>query len=131
MNWQNFAESYEEIIHQTASKLKPNSFVCWNVGNARDPTSRMYVNQQDLTKSCFEDVGFFLQNELVLIHPILSLAFRTNSMFLPKRTVPKQHEYVLVFYNGSHKDIPPIDPQVVDIPQPELIDPQQDQNLAE
>ena len=91
----------------------------------------MYVNQQDLTKSCFEDVGFFLQNELVLIHPILSLAFRTNSMFLPKRTVPKQHEYVLVFYNGSHKDIPPIDPQIVEIPQPELIDPQQEQNLVE
>lgn len=119
MSWPQFVDNYREIIHQTANKLKANSFVAWNVGNARDPKTRMYVNQQDLTKTCFEECGFYLQNELVLIHPILSLAFRANSMFLPKRTVPKQHEYVLIFYNGTHNDIPAIDPQKVLIPEAE------------
>jgi len=118
MNWSEFKKVYREIIHASCdlmNKKKP-SFVAWNVGNARDPQSRMYVNQQDITKQYFYDKGFQLQNEFVLIHPAYSLPFRLNNMFLPKRTVPKQHEYVLVFYNGTHKDIPKIDPMVVDIP---------------
>jgi DNA modification methylase len=116
MTWNGFCEAYREIIHQTADIMKDNRFICWNVGNARDPKTKMFVNQQDKTKEYFAEKGFYLQNELVLIHPIYSLIFRTNLMFQGKRTIPKQHEYVLVFYNGTHDSIPKIDGRVVDIP---------------
>lgn len=116
MTWPQFQESYNKIIIQACELLKPNAFVAWNVGNARDPSTKFYVNQPDFTTHCFEQSGFHLQNEFAVIHPTYSLAFRVGGMFPSRRTVPRQHEYVLVFYNGKHQDIPPIDPQVVDIP---------------
>lgn len=117
MTWEQFSNVYTEIISKSAKKLKENSFVCWNVGNARDRKHGFYVNQNDLTKTAFEKEGFRLHNELIVVHSSYSLAFRVNNMFIPKRVVPKQHEFLLVFYNGDRDSITRVDPQIVNIPE--------------
>lgn len=119
LTYSDFKQRYTHIITSLAKHMKENTFIAWNVGNARDNSNEgdgFYMNQPDLTAQAFKEAGFKLYNELILVHPIYTLPFRLNGMFLPKRTIPRQHEFIQVFYNGSKKSIPRINPKIVEIP---------------
>ena len=103
MDYQSFKIFYREIITKAVSRLKPDSFACFVVGDFRDKKG-FYRNFVSETISAFESSGAFLYNEAVLITSVGSTAMRVTRQFLAGRKLAKTHQNILVFCKGSwHK----------------------------
>lgn len=110
MDYAKFCTLYRSIITKAMSKLKPNRFACFVVGDirAKDGSYRNFVSETiDCFTKCLDDNGkpVMLYNDIVLINVVGSLAIRVGRQFEGYRKVGKMHQNVLVFYKGDPKKI--------------------------
>jgi hypothetical protein len=110
--WDEFCNSYCEIIVRTCSLLKNDRFACFVVGDVRDKQGNLRALSA-LTVNCFEKAGLKLYNEIIMATAIGSLHLRVNRQFNNSRKIGRAHQSVLVFVKGDPKKaidaLPPFD----------------------
>lgn len=116
MTYQNFEDSYQNILTKSVEMLKPNRFAAINMSNVRDKRTGYLIDLVGLTHNIMASNGMQLYNEFVIVHPIFTLQFRAGRSFMNRRTVGKQHEFMLVYYKGSPSEIEKIQPKHIEIP---------------
>ena len=103
-----FQKAYEKIIKNCCKALKNNCFIAWNVGEVRDKKTGYLRNFVMDTINYFTKHGVKMYNDIILIHPSITLYVRAGHFFPKSRKLGRQHEYVLIFYKGNTKEIKPI-----------------------
>ena len=98
--YNDFIESYREIIAKACSLLKPDSFACFVVGDVRDKKGNYYNFVGD-TIQAFIDAGLTYYNEAILVTPVGTLPLRAGRTFAATRKLGKTHQNVLVFLKGD------------------------------
>lgn len=100
MDYDDFLETYREIIKKTCACLKDNSFAVFVVGDVRDKKGayRRFVSD---TQQAFVDSGLVLYNDMILLEQCGTAAIRAPRMMNSSRKVVKTHQNVLVFYKGD------------------------------
>lgn len=97
-----FVTAYRDIIAKAVSKLKPDRFACFVVGDFRD-SKGYYRNFVSDTIAAFEDAGARLYNEAILVTAAGSLPIRVGRSFSATRKLGKTHQNVLVFLKGDSR----------------------------
>jgi 16S rRNA G966 N2-methylase RsmD len=100
MDWASFKKAYIEIIKRCCSKLKPNRFAIFVVGDIRDKEG-YYRNFVDLTKYAFYQGDCQTWNEVILLNQLTSAGMRSATPFNANRKLTKVHQNVLIFYKGD------------------------------
>ena len=109
MTADNFSWAYTQIIRLSLQRLKHQRFACFVVSDVRDAEG-FYRSLRSETVQAMEFTGAGFYNEIILINPVTTLAFRTSSVFPRSRKVGRCHQYILIFYKGDPKQIPALDP---------------------
>lgn len=102
MGYQDFIKAYREIIRLSVSRLRPNRFACFVVGDVRDSRGNYYNFVGD-TIGAFLDAGCRYYNEAVLVTMLGNLQIRVVKIFESGRKLGKAHQNVLVFVKGDSK----------------------------
>lgn len=102
MRWDGFRTAYRKIIAGAVSRLRPDSFAAFVVGDFRDARGR-YHNLPGETVKAFQDAGADLYNEVVLVTPVVSASMRVGRQFDNSRKMARTHQTVLVFVKGDPK----------------------------
>ena len=100
--YEEFRNSYFEIIKKACSRLKKNSFACFVVGDVRDKKGNYYNFVGD-TVQAFQAAGLSYYNEAILVTPVGTLPIRAGRTFASTRKLGKTHQNVLVFVKGDGK----------------------------
>lgn len=100
MGWGEFMAAYQVIINKSMQILKNDAFACFVVSDFRDKRG-FYRNFVSKTIEAFEVAGARLYNDIVLITPVGSAAYRASRQFNGGRKVIKTHQNVLIFCKGS------------------------------
>ena len=100
--YEQFRDSYFDIIKKTCSRLKNNSFACFVVGEVRDKKGNYYNFIGD-TVQAFQAAGLHFYNEAILVTPVGTLPIRAGRTFASTRKLGKTHQNVLVFVKGDGK----------------------------
>lgn len=104
MSYDKFLSFYRDIIAKSVSKLKPNRFACFVVGEVREKKGGgFYRNFVPDTIRAFEDAGLRFYNEIILVTAVGSLPIRAGRAFAAARKIGKTHQNVLVFCKGDPK----------------------------
>lgn len=103
MEWPEFRAAYRDIIAKSCSRLKPDRFACFVVGDFRDRKGH-YRNFVSETITAFLDAGLALYNEAILITSVGSAAMRVTKQFSSGRKLCKTHQNVLVFVKGDWRN---------------------------
>jgi DNA modification methylase len=98
--YNDFVESYRQIIAKACTLLKPDSFACFVVGDVRDKKGNYYNFVGD-TIQAFIDAGLTYYNEAILVTPVGTLPLRAGRTFAATRKLGKTHQNVLVFLKGD------------------------------
>lgn len=99
-----FLQGYQQAIALALTRLRPDRFACFVVGDIRDKAG-FYRNFVADTVRAFEEQGAHLYNDAVLVTAIGSLSLRVSKQFQASRKLGKTHQNVLVFYKGDPKAI--------------------------
>lgn len=102
MKYPDFREAYFDIIAKTCSRLKPDRFACFVVGDVRDKRGNYYNFVGD-TVEAFRAAGLHFYNEAILVTSAGSLPIRAGKQFVASRKLGKTHQNVLVFVKGDGK----------------------------
>lgn len=102
MNYEDFIETYKDIIKKTCRLLKNDSFACFVVGEIRDKKGN-YHNFVGDTIKAFIDSGLNFYNEAILVTAIGSLPLRAGKAMKTSRKLGKTHQNILVFVKGDGK----------------------------
>lgn len=102
MSWEQFSDAYMRIIEQAVSRLKPDRFACYVVGDFRDSRG-CYRNFSGMTIQCFELAGARFYNEAILATPTGSAPVRAPGYFNASRKLVRIHQNVLIFCKGDPK----------------------------
>lgn len=100
--YEEFLESYREIIKNSCALLKENRFACFVVVEVRDKKGHYYDFVGDTVKA-FTDAGLHYYNEMILVTAVGSLPLRAGKTFSASRKIGKTHQNVLVFLKGDAK----------------------------
>jgi 1-aminocyclopropane-1-carboxylate deaminase/D-cysteine desulfhydrase-like pyridoxal-dependent ACC family enzyme len=103
-SYQEFVDTYREIIAASCRHLKDNRFAVFVVGEIRDGRGGMCNFVGDTVKA-FLDAGLVLYNEAILINPAGSGPMRANNQFAAPRKLVKSHQNVFVFWKGDPRDV--------------------------
>jgi len=96
MQYGDFINAYNEIIHKAISKLKKGGYACFVVGDIRDKKG-FYRDFISHTKQAFISAGALLYNEAILLQPLGTAMLRAGKIFEAGRKLTKVHENVLIF----------------------------------
>lgn len=105
MEYHTFIAAYKRIILKCYSKMKPNAFACFVVGDFRDKKTGHYRGFVADTINAFRDVGLPLYNDAVLITNVGACRFTTDKSFTTSRKLGKTHQNVLVFVKGDPRKV--------------------------
>ena len=100
LGYEEFLDAYQEIIAKACSRLKPDRFAVWVIGEVRDKKGKYYGFVQDTIRA-FQAAGMDYYNEVILVTPIGSNAIRAGRMFEASRKLVKGHQNALVFTNSD------------------------------
>lgn len=101
-SYEKFMEWYEDIFAKTVAKLKKNRFLVVKVSEVRDPKTGFYVNFVPDNVYMFERLGLRFYDELILVNRGGSLPLRAGKHFDAYRKIGRQHQNILVFWNGDN-----------------------------
>lgn len=104
MEYDQFKETYRQIIARSVAMLKENRFACFVVGDVRSPNGT-YRNFVSDTIQAFKDAGMELYNEMVIINAAGTLPYRVGRQFEGSRKIGKMHQNALVFWKGDPDQI--------------------------
>ena len=96
MNYENFMESYEEIIKKSCKLLKSGGYACFVVGEVRDKKGN-YIGFVPDTINTFRKCGMNFYNEAILLNSIASASMRAKRIFGSNKKLVKIHQNVLIF----------------------------------
>jgi hypothetical protein len=97
MRWHGFAVHYSEIIRQSVSKLKPDRYACFVVGNVEDEHG-ISRGLPDLTCRAFQEAGAEFVRESRFYTPIGANAWRAERLWKTSRQIiPRPCQFVLFF----------------------------------
>ena len=102
MSYENFKKNYYEIIKQSCTLLRDNSFAAIVVGEIRDKKGN-YRNFVGDTVQAFLNAGLAYYNEAILVTMVGSLPLRSRRAFEKSRKLGKTHQNILVFVKGDGK----------------------------
>ncbi len=102
MDYQNFIETYSQIINKSCALLVDNRFAAFVVGEVRDKKGIYYDFVGDTIKA-FKNAGMQYYNEMILVTSVGSLPIRAGRQFDAGRKIGKTHQNVLVFLKGDIK----------------------------
>lgn len=102
MTYTVFIAAYTNIIKECYLKLQNNRFACFVISNIRNKTGEMIPLVKD-TIMIFEQTGFQLYNEGILINQIGTAAIRAPKQFENGRKLCNVHQNVLIFIKGNWK----------------------------
>lgn len=102
MPYEQFIESYSEIIGKACRQLKADRFAVFVVGEVRNKAGGYYNFVGD-TVQAFKDAGLTYYNEMILVTAVGSLPIRVGRQFDAGRKIGKTHQNVLVFLKGDAK----------------------------
>lgn len=105
MPYDEFLDGYRKAIAGACSRLKPNRFACFVVGDVRDDKG-FYRSFPEETVRAFEAAGCVKYNEAILVTSVGSLPLRIAKPFARYRKLGKTHQNVLVFFKGDPRKIP-------------------------
>jgi hypothetical protein len=97
-----FADSYAQIIRDTVSHLRDDSFAAIVVGDYRD-SKGLYMNFVSQTIDAAQQAGLRLYNEAILVNMIGTGAMQASRYMRSSRKMVKLHQNVLVFVKGNPK----------------------------
>ena len=100
-----FLVDYAEIIQHTHSLLKDDSFSVWVVSDVRDKITTEYYGFVADTIKLHQQAGFKFYNEIILYNDTGNLAITSGDYLNKARKVGRQHQNILVFFNGNPKHI--------------------------
>jgi DNA modification methylase len=103
MEFPQFLDRLEYILHLGCRMLKPGRFAAIVVGDFRDGTG-VYRNFPNHVVDMFLRAGLQLYNEAILVTAVGSLPIRISGQFEKGRKLGKTHQNFLVFVKGSWKD---------------------------
>jgi 16S rRNA G966 N2-methylase RsmD len=103
MDYDDFVQKYTEIIKNSCSRLKDNSFAVFVVGEIRDKDG-IYKNFVGDTINAFIKAGLLYYNEIIKIDSIGSLPMRVSKQFESYRKIGKLHQNILVFFKGNTRE---------------------------
>jgi hypothetical protein len=103
MPYDQFLHAYRDIISQGVTRLAPDRFAVWVVGEVRDKRSGHYRGFVADTIRAFADAGAAFHNEAVYVTPIGALRTTSARIFTASRRLTKVHQTVLVFVKGDPK----------------------------
>lgn len=122
MCYPDFRDAYFEIICQSVSRLKPNRFAAFVVGEVRDKGhGGAYHNFVADTIAAFQNAGCIYYNEMILVTAVGTLPIRVGKHFAKARKIGKTHQNVLVFFKGDPDRIKDDFPELeapMEMPQP-------------
>lgn len=100
LGYEEFMQSYEEIIAACAKALKPDRFASFVVGEVRggDGSCLGFVPG---TVTAFAKAGLRLYNDAILVTSVGSLAIRADRQFTISRKLGRTHQYFLIFVKGD------------------------------
>lgn len=100
MTWDKFVVAYRQIVRLAVSKLRPDRFACFVVGDFRNKDG--WINPLVTeTIDAFEQSDARLYNHALLLNAIGSAAIRATRIFNAGRKLVKLHQNVLVFAKGD------------------------------
>lgn len=102
LGYDDFRRDYAAIVAETCTRLRPNRFACFVVGEVRDQRGHYYDFVGD-TVQAFRDGGLDYYNEAILVTQLGSLPIRAGHPFEASRKLGKTHQNVLVFVKGDAK----------------------------
>jgi len=102
LGYEEFRKVYTEIIKAACSRLKPNRFACFVVGDVRGKDGN-YYNFPGHTVEAFAAAGLKFYNEAILVTAVGSLPVRASRQFEVARKLGKTHQNVYVFLKGDAK----------------------------
>jgi hypothetical protein len=102
LSYEQFCDAYAEIIKAACSRLKPDRFACFVVGDVRDKDG-FYYGFPWHTIAAFKMAGLHLYNEAVLITAVGSLPIRVTRQFDAGLKLGKTHQNYLCFIKGDPK----------------------------
>lgn len=100
MGWDEFRDTYREIIARSVDLLAMDRFAAFVVGDFRDKDG-FYRGFPWETVRAFQEAGLKLYNEAVLVTAAGSLPLRTRKQFEVSRKLGKTHQNLLVFCKGD------------------------------
>lgn len=102
MDYPAFRDALGAIVAAACSRLKPDRFACFVVGDFRDKRGN-YRNFVSDTIGAFRAAGLHLYNEAILVTQVGSLPVRVGAQWNASRKLGKTHQNVLVFVKGDGK----------------------------
>jgi hypothetical protein len=103
LSYPNFLGSLRQIVKDSCSRLKPNRFACFVIGDFRDKRTGALRGFPADCVQLFRDAGLELYNDAILVTPSGSLAIRMGRPFASGRKLGRCHQYVSVFLKGDAK----------------------------
>lgn len=100
MPYNEFIQSYEDIIYKSCACLNDNSFACFIVGEVRSKDGSYYGFVPDTIKA-FNKAGLKFYNDMILLNEPGTAAMRGGIYIEKSRKVAKTHQNVLVFVKGD------------------------------
>lgn len=102
MSYEDFLESYRNIIARSTEMLRENRFACFVISEIRDKKGNYRGFVPDTIRA-FEDAGLTFYDDIILKNVIASAAIRAGSCFETSRKIVRIHQNVLVFVKGDPK----------------------------
>lgn len=99
-DYEEFLDSYTDIMHRSLKHLRRDRFAAVVVGNLRAKDGRYHDLVGD-TVDIFEDAGLLYYNEAVLLTAVGSLPIRADAQFRHSRKLGKTHQNILIFCKGN------------------------------
>ena len=98
-----FTTAYRAIVAACVGRLRQHRFACFVTGNLRGSSGSMNALNAD-TDNAFRDAGADLYNELVMVAPAATGAFRAPKQFSVSRKVVSRHQRIGVYVKGMGRE---------------------------
>lgn len=100
MDWNEFSDTYADIIYRSCKLLKNDRFASIVVGDIRSKKGK-YRKFPELTIECFEDAGLELYNRAVLVTSVGTLSMRVQKQFMKSRKLGNTTQFIYTFVKGD------------------------------
>jgi 16S rRNA G966 N2-methylase RsmD len=100
MGKEQFFAAHAEIVAKAVSRLRPDRFAVWVIGDCRDEDG-FFANLPGKAIDAFEAAGARLYNDAILVTAVGSLPVRVGRQFTVARKMGRTHQNVLVFVKGD------------------------------
>jgi hypothetical protein len=96
-----FVEGHAKAIRDAVSRLRPDRYAVWVIGDVRDPRSGAYRGLVAETARAFRATGCHFLNEFITVDMAPSAGLRAERPFVANRKATKVHQNLLVFVKGD------------------------------